>query len=267
MGYGAYNTNPIAPVASLEVNPGVVTGGLPTSFTESYISANSKEPSTSNELNNAIPTSRTLFNILNTGAVRASTAGLLNWICDANPATSGGASGSTQFSSGGLVQKGTNHTAGGNYDANLSSIIQGNYGFVRLTDATPELTVAKQTSGNGVVNPNASCDARATITGITTGSTTVTLGTSALPSNIQVGWEVATAPGYLQNIPYPAANGSGVTTTNPTTITLIGNGSNGLAVGQIQLSSAVVAGSGSVAPTTLYFPGHPPVLSVTDPNS
>ena len=84
MGYGPYNSNPIAGVASLEVNPGVVTGGKPTSFTESLSNLNNVTPSITHERTNAYPTSRTLFNIFRTDKVRASTAGFLNWMCDTN---------------------------------------------------------------------------------------------------------------------------------------------------------------------------------------
>jgi hypothetical protein len=69
---------------------------------------------------------------------------------------------------------------------------------------------------------------------------------------------VATAPGQSSNIPYPVATG-GVTTTPATTIT-------GISGSTITLSQPVASGTGSAAPTILYFPGHPPILSVSNLN-
>jgi len=264
MGFGAYNTNAIAPVATLEVNSGVIPSGLPGSFTESFLAANGIEPSIATELSNQMPVARTLFNIYRSDKIRASTAGFLNWICDTNPSTS---TSTPTYSTGGQVSKGLNHIDGGNYDTDLTNVINGQYGFARLTDASPELQVSQQITGNGVTNPNASCDAQAAIGtgGITSGTNVVTLAASTVPSTIQVGWEVATAAGYNSQIKYPVTTGS-VTTTPATTITGIGVAA-GLAANQIKLSSNVSSAGGSVAPSTLYFPGHPPILSVHDPNS
>ena len=104
MGYGAYNTNPNAGVASLEVNAGVVPSGDQSTFTETLLAGNNVQPSIANERSNKYPTSRTLFNIYLTNNVRASTAGFLNWLCDTNPVAGGG---------GGQIQKGTDHVDGG----------------------------------------------------------------------------------------------------------------------------------------------------------
>ena len=139
--------------------------------------------------------------------MRASTAGFLNWLCDANPATSGGGSGTTSFSSGGTISKGVDHTNGGNYDADLTNVISGQFGFARLSDATHELAASAQTTGNGVVNPNASCDAQTTISSIAPNTNTVTL--TSLPAAVQVGWQVATAPGFTSNIKYPVPTAVG----------------------------------------------------------
>ncbi len=235
MGYGPYNSNPIAGVASMEVNPGVVTGGKPTSFTESLSNLNNVVPSITHERTNAYPTSRTLFNIFRTDKVRASTAGFLNWMCDTN--------------TGGSSTKGTDHLDGANFDADLTNIINGQYGFSRLTDTTPELSASAQVPADGLTNPNGECSAVQTIAsgGITNGTQTITL-TGTVPSTIQPGWAVSIPAGYSSVLP---ANDT-VSSVSGSTITL---------------TTAPVAGTGGTAPSTLYFPGHPPVLAVTDANS
>jgi hypothetical protein len=237
MGFGPYNTNPNASVASLELNS-PPSGGLPAAFGASYISANNVSPSIATERSNAFPTSRTLFNIYRTDTVRASTAGFLNWICDTNA------------SLGGQVTKGTDHVDGGNFDTDLTNVIQGQYGFSRLTDATPELVASKQTTANGVVNPNASCDAQETIgaSGITVGNPTITLS-APVPATVVPGWKVTIPVGF--SIALPA---------NDTIASVSGS--------TITLAAAPVAGTvGASAPGIVYLPGHPPVLAVDDANS
>jgi hypothetical protein len=240
-GYGPYGTNPTAGEASLEVNSGVVASGLPTTFTESLMTLNGVTASIAHERSNAFPTSRTLFNIYRSDTVRASTAGFLNWLCDTNPGQGAGLSGQ--------VEKGTDHVLGGNFDGDITNIINGQYGFSRLTDATAELPVASQTPADGIVNPNGSCEAQQTIaaSGITVGNTTVTLS-AAVPASVQDGWTVTIPVGY--SVALPAS----------TTISSI-SGST------ITLSNAPIAGTGGTAPGTLYFPGHPPVLAVGNANT
>ena len=235
MGLGPYDTNPNAGIANLEVNAGVVPAGDPTSFTESLTNGNNVTPSIAHERSNAYPTSRTLFNIFRTDKIRASAGGFLNWLCDTN--------------TGGSIAKGTNHVQGANFDLNLTNIINGQYGFSRNTDTTPELSASAQLTANGLTNPNGSCAATQTIAagGITNGNATITL-TAAVPSTVQVGWTVTIPTGFSSALP---AN---------TTVASI-------SASTITLNNAPVAGTGSVAPSTLYFPGHPPVLAVTDPNS
>ena len=247
MGNGAYNTNPNAPEASLEVNSGLVPTTEPSTFTASEMALNQTPVSVANEISNAFPTARTLFNIYKTTAIRASTAGFLNWMCDTNPNP-------TTPILGGQVTKGTNHVDGGNFDKDLSNIIVGQYGFGRLTDATLELSATAQTTANGVVNPNASCDAQLSIAsgGITAGSTTVTM-TATVPSTVQPGWTVNIPSGYSVGTP---------TTARVPTDTIASISGN-----TITLTSPATTGTGSVAPSTLYFPGHPPILAITDPNS
>jgi hypothetical protein len=259
MGNGAYTANNFSGISSLEItNPNntLIPSTLPTSFVSQQLTVNGVTANPITEYQNQLPTARTLFNVYRPDKVRASVAGFLNWMCDTNPATSGGASGTTAYSSGGLTAKETDHTTGGNYDTDLTNIIDGQYGFARLDDATPELKSSAQTTENGVSNPNASCDASATISTISTTSNQVTL--SSLPANVAVGWEVATAPGFSPNINYPASNSNGVTTTNATTIT-------GISGNTLTLSQDPVSSTGGI-PTTLYFPGHPPILTVASAN-
>ena len=186
MGFGPYDTNPNASVANLEVNAGVVPAGDPTTFAETLLFGNGVQPTIAHERNNSYPTSRTLFNIFRTDKIRASAAGFLNWMCDGN----------SQF------QKGTNHVDGANFDTDLTNIINGQYGFSRNTDTTPELSASQQLTANGLVNPNGSCAATQTIAsgGITNGNATITL-TGAVPSTVQVGWTVTIPAGFSSALP------------------------------------------------------------------
>ncbi len=66
---------------------------------------------------------------------------------------------------------------------------------------------------------------------------------------MQTGWSVTIPTGY--SIALPA---------NTTVSSISGS--------TITLNNTPVTGtSGGPAPTNVYFPGHPPVLAVTDPNS
>jgi len=71
-------------------------------------------------MNNTFPTARTLFNIYRTGTLRASVADFLNWICDNNS----------------VFQKGKDLNTGLNYNTELTSAVNGTFGFIRLTDQT-----------------------------------------------------------------------------------------------------------------------------------
>ena len=243
MGNGPYKTNPNSSVASLQVNPGVVTGGNPTSFQSTELSGNHVSVSIPHERTNTFPTSRTLFNIFRTDKVRASTAGFLNWLCDSSTDTSN--PGVT-----GVIAKSTDHLNGGNFDTDLTNVINGQYGFSRNDDVTPELSASQQlTSGNGVTNPNGSCEANLSIapSGITLGSNQITL-TGTVPASVANGWSVTIPVGFSLALPASTT----VQSVSGSVITLNNN---------------VVAGTGGTAPSNIYFPGHPPVLAVTDANS
>ena len=109
--------------------------------------------------------SRTLFNIYRTDTVRASTAGFLNWLCDSNSA----------------VEKGTDHVDGGNFDTDLTNIINGQYGFSRVSDTTPSVATRDSGGQRGGGDLDGTCDANQAIAtgGISAGSTTVTLSAAA----------------------------------------------------------------------------------------
>ena len=99
-------------------------------------------------MENTYPTARTLYNIYRTDTLRASTADFLNWICDSNN----------------VFQKGTDLNTGLNYNNELTSTINGTFGFIRLTDTTAA--------------PNNSCQlinvAPVVTDGVENGTTTVT---------------------------------------------------------------------------------------------
>ncbi len=126
---GVYNTTPFAtesPVGS-------------SLFTLSKIHENGSAPSTVTMLSNSFPTARTLFNIYRTDTVRASTGGFLNWICDSN----------TDFS------KNQDNSTGRNFDTELSTLINGSFGFVRLTDTSTAPATA--TPADNIAAPNTTC--------------------------------------------------------------------------------------------------------------
>jgi hypothetical protein len=238
MSFGAYVSNPNAEVTSIE-NPTTgpsacstnTVGANPSTFTEKFGTANGHVVSINNERNNSFPMARTVFNIYRTDTVRDSVAGFLNWFCDSNAA----------------IQKGTDHILGGNFDTDVTNIINGQFAFSRLTDATPELPINSQTPADNVPSggPNGTCDARLPIqtspVGITAGSATITL-TNPVPSSVQVGWTVSVPPG------------SSVSVAGDTVSSISGN--------TITLNNVVATGTtGAPTPTFLYFPGQAPVLA------
>jgi hypothetical protein len=106
------------------------------------LNLNNKAPSKNNITNNIFPTARTLFNVINTAALRASAAGFINWICDSQSA----------------ITKQRDNSTGINFDNELTSTIQG-FGFARLTDtstAAPTNTPPDNVTNGGI---NTSCAA------------------------------------------------------------------------------------------------------------
>jgi hypothetical protein len=232
MGYGSYGVNPVASTASIV--SGTIPAGDPSAFTERIQTANGVAASIAHERSNAYPMSRTLFNIYRTDTVRASTAGFLNWLCDSNSS----------------IQKGTDNVDGGNYDTDLTNIINGQYGLSRLTDTTPELAINSQTPADNVPGGgvNGTCAANLGVTSISAGNDTITMS-APVPATVQSGWTVSVPPGSSVSIP----SGDTVSSVSGSTITL---------------ATAPVAGTvGGPTPATLYFPGQAPILAINTPGS
>jgi len=131
---GVYNTNPFAAAAK------VTNGSTSISYTADKLSVNGETPTVPNLLTNAYPTAFTLSNIYRTDTVRASTAGFLNWICDANDA----------------FTKGTDNQTGINFDTELQTLITGTFGFARLTDASVS-PADGGTPADNIAAPNTTC--------------------------------------------------------------------------------------------------------------
>jgi hypothetical protein len=255
MGFGVYGTNANATEASIETS---VPSGDPSTFTSSYLTSNLIAPNTANDRNNHYPASRTLFNIFLTNNVKASVGNFLNWICDG-----GSASGSGTGAVGPMNAKGTDHIDGGNFDTDLTNVITGEYGYSRLTDTTAELQYASQTDTNQVTNPNGTCAGNLPISSITVGSPTITV--PSLPASVQPGWTVEIPNGYNEalNTAGTGSTGNGFAGDSIDTILSVNTSTN-----TITLNHNVIAGTGTAgtAPPTIYFPGHPPVLNVTNLN-
>jgi hypothetical protein len=119
-----------------------------------------------NLLNNFYPTARTLFNIVSGNTVRASTAGFLNWICDAND----------------NFTKGIDNSTGINFDTELQTLITGTFGFARLNDASVSPSNGG-TPADNVAAPNTTCASGTVPDGsLTQGNGTPAITTVASPS-------------------------------------------------------------------------------------
>ena len=123
---GDYNTIPNSATAQLTPGTGTIPAGVPTAYTVSLLNENGVSPSILHERTNSYPTARTLFNIYRTDTVKAAFAGFENWLCGTNSDATG-------------VAKGTDQVQGNNYDSEITTTINGTYGFSRLTDTQPEL--------------------------------------------------------------------------------------------------------------------------------
>jgi len=157
---GVYNTTPFAAAAVIS------NGSTSTPYTTNKLSENGKTPTTPNLLNNLYPTAFTLSNIYRTDTVRASTAGFLNWICDSNTA----------------FTKGMDNQTGKNFDAELTTLINGTFGFVRLTDtsAAPSIT----TPADNLAAPNTTCaSGTVVVSGVTEGNGTPGITSVANPQS------------------------------------------------------------------------------------
>lgn len=232
IGYGSFGVNPVASTASIE--SGTIPAGDASTFSEKIQTADGVAASILRERSNAYPMSRTLFNIYRTDTVRASTAGFLNWLCDSNSA----------------IQKGADNVGGGNYDTELTNIINGQYGLSRLTDTTPELAISSQTPADNVPGGgvNGTCAANLAIASIGVGNATITLS-APVPATVQSGWTVTVPPRSSISIPW----GDSISSASGSSITL---------------ATAPVAGTaGGPTPATIYFPGQAPILAINTAGS
>ena len=226
---GVYSTNPNAQVTSIEIptgdSSGLIPSGQPSTFLANPMQANGVQASLVNELQNNYAMARTLFNVLRTDQIRASTAGFTNWLCDANTA----------------FQKGRNVLTGGNYNTDLTNLILGQYGFQRLTDITAELNVTKTNAlADGIAgNNNGYCQGNLKISstgGI--GTNTITLSAAA-PGTVQVGWPVSIQVGSGIALPPGGASGNVVQSVSGTSVTV----GNTLPQGGSTISTTVASGS------------------------
>jgi hypothetical protein len=217
---GVVNTNPYAGAVTIDG----------TSFSGTKVAENGISPTSVSLLQNTYPTAITLFNVYLTNTVRASTAGFLNWICDANA----------------NFEKGLDNTTGQNLDAELGSLISTTYGFPRLTDESTAPTIS--IPADGVPAPNNSCAASLEVTS-TRGSDTVSLtGGGNFPADIyNAGGLVGGGNVGIESPDFPSG-----------TSVVSGAGSS-----LLTLSQSATA-SGSVATT---FSGVPGITSIANPQN
>ena len=157
---GVYNTTPYAAAGT------ITNGSTKIAYTADKLSMNGETPTVPNLLNNNYPTARTLFNIVSGNTVRASTAGFLNWICDAND----------DFT------KGIDNSTGINFDTELQTLITGTFGFARLNDASVSPS-AGGTPADNQPAPNTTCAAGTVADGsLTQGNGTPAITTVASPN-------------------------------------------------------------------------------------
>jgi len=149
---GVFNTDPYAAAATI--------GGQ--TFSGNVLEANGVSATVPNMLSNKYPLARTLFNIYNSATIRASTGGFLNWICD----------------SGVNFPKNVDNSTGSNFDTELTTIINGQFGFVRLSDTSEPPAGFIPTPGDNLPSPDNSCAATLPVT-TTSGSSTITLTSGA----------------------------------------------------------------------------------------
>jgi hypothetical protein len=210
---GVVNTNPHAGTVSV--------GG--TNFSAAKLNENGFNYTTPNLLQNRNPTARTLFNIYRTDTIRASTAGFLNWMCDSNSA----------------FTKGTDNTTGVNFDAELTTLINTQFGFIRLNDNSSPPSNGG-TPADNLPAPNTTCAPSVIGVVTTNGSPTLTLSGSAFPPT------------------FPASFTSGSTIVGdgiPAGTTIVsGGGTTTLTISQNATATSSTA--------TVTVPGQPGITSV-----
>jgi hypothetical protein len=161
---GVNLANPNAGTTCLEPGTGTVPSGVPLCHAGKPSNLNNVAPSQINTIHNTYPTARTLFNIFLPSNIRASTAGLLNWLCDDNNA---------------FVKK-TDLTTGVSFDQEISNII-GSFDYLRLYDNNSEASVL--TPADGVTAPNATCDANLAMNGDGTDGVMTMANSGPVPSS------------------------------------------------------------------------------------
>jgi hypothetical protein len=241
---GVYGTNPYAAASTIcsdGVTPPCPSLADTTSFAGNKINEDGVQPISANLLSGLYPTARTLFNIYRTGSVRASTAGLINWVCDAN----------VNF------QKGLDNTTGINADTELQTLISTTYGFPRLYDESTAPTI-HEVPLDGQDAPNTTCqlkqqvDFDSSTDTLTLDSSTAATGpggananqAGVFPADISTGTQLIDASGDL----------SGLTVTG------------GAGTSTLTLSGDPTGSSPTGGESVLFF-GVPPVAAVEAPNS
>ncbi len=193
MSNGVYNSNPYVAETTIDGQ----------SFSAFEVALNGVEAGTSVELNNHYPTARTLSNIINPVTVRLSTAGFMNWICDA----------------GVSINKATDLNNGLNEDAELSNIISTQFGFPRIDDLTAPVSLQPPDEYSST---NDDCAAKAIVTN--TGGTITELANSTsypvqtlggnFPTDLVTGEPVVTSAGlYVGNVAAGSAGTGTLTLT------------------------------------------------------
>jgi len=200
------------------------------------------DTSLSYETNNVFPTSRTLFNAYNGANVNATVGAFFNWLCDSNS----------------YYQKETDLTTGQNYANEITNVIDSSYEYVQLNDTWTELSNTTPLDGVSGGAPNSQCDATLPAPGLSTPYTGTT-GLVAAGGTDTLTYEVNGSPA---NIPSPAgfASGQAVDSTSSSF-------PSGATVTSVSGSTLTVSATVPAGTYTLYFPGMPPVLAVTNLNN
>ena len=234
---GVYNTSPFSAAATING----------TSYTGVEMNENTVAVSANTELNNSYPTARTLFNIYRSDTVRASTGGLLNWICDPN----------TNF------LKSQDNSSGANFDTELGNTISTVFGFPRLTDQSEAASTA--TPADGLSAPNDSCQASLKV------NTTSGLNTVTLTAGGSFPVDIPNQGGLSDNSATPYPTDIADYASDPADSVVVGSANT-------PLGAYVVSGSGTTTLTlsaaatntgtvTMTFGGVPSVTSVANSQS
>ena len=139
--------------------------------------------------------------------------------------------------------KGTDHIDGGNYDTDLTDVINGQYDFSRLTDTRRNCRTSRRRRKTCDGGPNGTCEANLGI-----GSGGISRAAPRSHRRDGAGHDSSRLVGHVPSGSSVSLAGDTVASVTASTITL---------------NEAPTTGTGSRTPT-LYFPGHPPVLAVSN---